>query len=1190
MGAVFLTLLHMSLAASALVVVVVVLRLLLKRAPKAIHCALWAMVALRLLLPFSVESSFSLIPQDVAEGELLTEWQDDYVGEVTVIYDDSALYQDAVAAGREPFADGEGGYYVVTAPDRLDAPDTVETAVLPILGWVWLAGCAAMLLYAAVSFFRIRKRVQLSLPLRDNIWRCEAVDSPFILGFFRPNIYLPYDMDEGQAQYVIAHEEAHLRRRDHWWKPLGFLLLAVYWFNPLLWVAYILLCRDIELACDERVIRDMDASAKKAYSEALLSCSLPRHMVAACPLAFGEVGVKKRIASVLHYKKPAFWVMVVAILACVVVAVCFLTNPKDTIGGKVYTYEKSGVLGNFTISLFEDGTFHYTEGMASSYLATGKWTEKGNILTLTDDENLGYKLVNRFRKDGDTLYFIAEGSSNFLYVTVQDGERFTYTFDTEIPIPEGDWDIVQTVPIPSYAIVNGTLTEEEIASLNELLAPIVYDKQGGIIGASPWSCFFTSYYRDVRALDFEKFMRYFPGDGSKASAEEFELLKGTEGWPFSQEDTLDTIPVPIHKYPARLVDAILLEYAGITTAEVDTSGVAYLEEYDAYYNYTSDFGAASFHCTSGERVGDLLYLYSETEQGTIRLTLREAGNSYHVLALQPVVNGETVADPLLAKAINQAILDHNKPTTPDGLYHCASFAVLSMEEISGTPASDSAQPKTQVTVYGHALHQAFGFSGHTFHTAQASHIPVALTFTLQDGNYILAEYWEPRSGNFYAEDIQNKFPDEIEEDALNNQKYLLSQTQHCYEQAIEYGGVDAFYAVEYLFDVISSSPTTASRPVDYIDAHPAEYLELTYYGDYTLRYILAEFLKGGQTDLKGHLMRFVLDELAPEAQLRLHTETGQEYFDEWIKGADRMATDHGLEWLEGNQPALYMALQIRSEIYGHSSPFIPIDAPELPEPFDLDTVTYRAACDAILASLSTGWWTGSSTLSPAKEAAAFTCFFRLDIDGVIKLYGFGGYFSQDAQGNDDLSWCDFTLVTLNASTLQPISVWWPGDGGAHAMSIDEVFPGELAQAVNMSEDYQKLRKQLKKQAAENMVDAGLSLPDAQTRIFKRDGLELEVSGVRAVRQMNMVAEGVALHEYAVFVCDPNATITVLNADMSDPAYSEDGLPHPNWGLLYEDDTRVRITEETGTVPITPDLQCVYHLEAGLNVLDFEIVE
>ena len=948
MGAVFLTLLHMSLAASALVVVVVVLRLLLKRAPKAIHCALWAMVALRLLLPFSVESSFSLIPQDVAERELLTEWQDDYVGEVTVIYDDSALYQDAVAAGREPFADGEGGYYVVTAPDRLDAPDTVETAVLPILGWVWLAGCAAMLLYAAVSFFRIRKRVQLSLPLRDNIWRCEAVDSPFILGFFRPNIYLPYDMDEGQAQYVIAHEEAHLRRRDHWWKPLGFLLLAVYWFNPLLWVAYILLCRDIELACDERVIRDMDASAKKAYSEALLSCSLPRHMVAACPLAFGEVGVKKRIASVLNYKKPAFWVLVVAILACVVVAVCFLTSPKDTIGGKVYTYEKSGVLGNFTIAFFEDGTFHYTEGMASSYHSSGKWVEKGNILTLTDDENLGYKLVNRFRKDGDTLYFIAEGSSNFLYVTVQDGERFTYTFDIEQPTLDGV-DGMQSMLVPGYSIVNGTLTEEEIASLNELLAPIVYDKQGGIIGASPWSCFFTSYYRDVRALDFEKFMRYFPGDGSTASAEEFELLKDTEGWPFSQEDTLDTIPVPIHKYPARLVDAILLEYAGITTAEVDTSGVAYLEEYDAYYNYTSDFGAASFHCTSGERVGDLLYLYSETEQGTTRLTLRETGNSYHIVALQPMVNGEAV-----------------------------------------------------------------------------------------DGEFV---------------------------------------------------------TVSALFDTLLSSPADATKAGEYIKAHPNEHVALLSDENLTLRYIFTEFLKGDQPEPKGQVMRLILDQLAPEAQLRLHTETGQEYFDEWIKGADQMATDHGLEWMQNNQPYMYMALQIRSEIYGHSSPVIPIDAPELPEPFDLDMVTYRAACDAILASLSTGWWTGSSTLAPAKEAAAFTCFYHETVGDELNLYGFGGYFSQDAQGNAADEWSSFTIVTLNAATLDLIQVWWPGDGGYYVMSIDENFPEDLAKAITMisSDDYQRLKTALRKQAAKNMAPTTLH-PSVKTQCPIIDGVEVHTPG------------------------------------------------------------------------------------------------
>lgn len=948
MGAVFLTLLHMSLAAGVLVIAVMLLRLLLKRAPKAIHCALWALVALRLLLPFSVESPFSLIPEDVAQGEILSEWRGAYRGTTMMIFDEMEGYDAAVAAGREEYYAGEPGhYYVVTGEDGISAPNTVETEVFPILGWVWLAGCAAMLLYAAVSFFRIRKRVQLSLPLRDNIWRCEAVDSPFILGFFRPNIYLPYDMDEGQAQYVIAHEEAHLRRRDHWWKPLGFLLLAVYWFNPLLWVAYILLCRDIELACDERVIRDMDASAKKAYSEALLSCSLPRHMVAACPLAFGEVGVKKRIASVLNYKKPAFWVLVVAILACVVVAVCFLTNPpKDT------TTDES------TSSAPED------------------------IFSRVD--------------------------------TSSPAEMLAY-------------------------LCQADLWEDAIKEKPEI----------SIVGNFDTTAMFSHTPSDSDALDI-------------AMARRAYLL--------------------MRLYPRR-VSYVLWSYpdknGSIVNRELNSDEMSAIVSLSSHTEVTVTPDSA-------KRLEQQLGFLGALDE-KLFLRFSEAETSVYTTPL----NSEKLTDPLLAKAINEAILDHNKPTTPDGLYHCASFAVLSMEEISGTPASDSARPKTQVTVYGHALHQAFGFSGHTFRTAQASHIPVALTFTLQDGNYILAEYWEPRSGNFYAEDIQNKFPDEIEEDALNNQKYLLSQTQHCYEQAIQYGGVDAFYAVEYLFDVISSSPATASRPVDYIDAHPAEYLELTYYGDYTLRYIFAEFLKGGQTGLKGHLMRTVLDELAPEVQLRLHTKTGQEYFEAWKDSALRVAQHHDTPWLEENLPAVYLLIQVINS----SSPVIPADAPELPKPLKLEGGKQQAACDAILASLRTGWWT-SQELNPAKEAAAFICFHQHFVGDEVNLYGFGGYFSQDAQGNDGPSWCDFTIVTLNASTLDLIQVWWPGDGAYHDMSIEENFIDYLVEPVIMisSDEYQSLQTSLRKQAAKNMAPAGLTLSSVKTQCFTINGSEVHTPG------------------------------------------------------------------------------------------------
>ena len=193
---------------------------------------------------------------------------------------------------------------------------------------VWLAGAAALLLYSAISYWRLRRRVREAVILRDNIYQSENAGSPFVLGIIQPKIYLPYSVDSGALAYVIAHEQAHIRRGDHWWKPLGFLLLTVHWFNPLLWLSYILLCRDIELACDERVIREMGNEQRADYTHALVSCSVSRRSIAACPLAFGEVGIKERAKSVMNYKKPAFWIVLASVVVCVVAAVCFLTDPK----------------------------------------------------------------------------------------------------------------------------------------------------------------------------------------------------------------------------------------------------------------------------------------------------------------------------------------------------------------------------------------------------------------------------------------------------------------------------------------------------------------------------------------------------------------------------------------------------------------------------------------------------------------------------------------------------------------------------------------------------------------------------------------------------------------------------------------------------------------------------------------------
>ena len=312
MSGIFLKLLNLSISASWLVLVVLALRLVLKRAPKWVNVLLWGMVALRLMLPFSIESALSLIPSAETLSPEVVQFDP-----APTITSGVELIDNAVNPSlSESFA---------AAPLASVNPLYVWTY---LAGWVWLIGLGVMLLYALVSYLRLRRRVSVSLCVQENIYLCDAISSPFILGVVKPRIYLPSGLDEVQRQNVLSHERAHLARHDHWWKPLGFALLAAYWFNPVLWLAYTLLCRDIELACDERVIRTMDESAVKTYSTVLLACSMPRKAVISCPLAFGEVGVKERVRNALHYKKPAFWVVAASVAVCVVVAVCFLTNPR----------------------------------------------------------------------------------------------------------------------------------------------------------------------------------------------------------------------------------------------------------------------------------------------------------------------------------------------------------------------------------------------------------------------------------------------------------------------------------------------------------------------------------------------------------------------------------------------------------------------------------------------------------------------------------------------------------------------------------------------------------------------------------------------------------------------------------------------------------------------------------------------
>ncbi len=314
MTEVFLKIVNMSISAGWIVLAVLLLRILLKKAPKWITVLLWGIVAIRLICPFSIESVMSLIPS------------------AQTVNPDVLISEAEINTGFEA-VDNIVNPVISEAVTTIGPEKSVNMFKLSIslFSKLWFIGIAVMLIYALVSYFQVKRKVNTAVKLRDNIYQSESVVSPFVLGIIKANIYLPFNMSIQAEEHVIAHEEAHIKRKDHLWKPLGYIILTMHWFNPLIWLGYVLLCRDIELACDEKVVKKLTNEQRADYSQALLNCSVNRRLIAACPLAFGEVGIKARVKSVLNYKKPTFWIVIVAVISIIVTSVCLLTNPPKNV-------------------------------------------------------------------------------------------------------------------------------------------------------------------------------------------------------------------------------------------------------------------------------------------------------------------------------------------------------------------------------------------------------------------------------------------------------------------------------------------------------------------------------------------------------------------------------------------------------------------------------------------------------------------------------------------------------------------------------------------------------------------------------------------------------------------------------------------------------------------------------------------
>ena len=812
MGGLFLETMRMSIAASWLILAVILLRAVLKKTPKWMVVLWWGIAALRLTLPFSIESAWSLLPS----GGTFNAY--------SIPYDTPAIHN-AV----NPVL---GGTFTPNPAGSVNPP-YVWTSILPV---VWCIGIAVMLLYAVISYARVRRSVSERVPYEGNIFLCDHVKSPFILGLVRPKIYLPSSMDEAAMGPVIAHEKAHLARRDHWWKPLGFLILTVHWFNPLCWIAYMLLCRDIELACDEKVIRQMDIDGKKQYSTALLECSTGRRLVAICPLAFGEIGVKERVKNVLNYKKPAFWIIAVAVVACGVVTVCFATNPSEK--NTVEQIEADRVVISHET---EDGV----------YAAEA---------TITDEETVAEIVLMH-----NTIQ-IREMSRPIAQ------DRFVLTFylgeDTVTTWWIALWD-------------DGTImTASETFGGNHVVTnDFAYDRLAEIFNSS------------IDAAN--------AGDGRKLTLDDVVTLS-QKGDALSWSD--------FERYQGREVGSGLY----IMRYEID-------ELFDVLVGGVPDETPWYIYLRVNNEADDRIDIRTEDVSTFVEAHRNDVPK---VIEPKPDGGGEPAPEEpnfsTLSEeqtAIQQAIREHNRSAAPTGFASCASFAELACIVVDGSDFSEYIH-------YGWALYEEYKVTDNGLETVRGSHVPVAITFREDpSGTFTLEEYWKPRDGSYYAQDIREKFPAHIVEDSLDSQKFILQQTQECYAQAIASNGLDTDKVIGALIETICSGPALSSNPGDYIEAHPIEYRELTYYGRYTLKYCFARFEAGGETGLAGHIMQQACEDIAAgwgekplvSSQLMSGALTGQMWYSAFKSNALRLLEQYREMALAERYPASYQLLSMLGE-------------------------------------------------------------------------------------------------------------------------------------------------------------------------------------------------------------------------------------------------------------------------------------
>ncbi len=933
MNELYLQFINRGISAGWLILAVLILRLVLKRAPKWAAVLLWGIVAVRLISPFSIESVFSLIPSSETIPVDIEWYAEPEIDSGIPVVDQLV----------NPVLDRSS---LTPVPEFSANPLSIWTSIAAVL---WLTGIGVLLLYTAVSYWRLCRKVDTAVRCRDNIFQSEKVGSPFVLGILRPRIYLPFQIREEDMEHVIAHEQAHIRRRDHWWKPLGFVLLAIYWFNPLMWLAYILLCRDIELACDEKVIKELGSEQRADYTQALLACSIRRRSIAACPLAFGEVGIRKRVKSVMNYRKPAFWVVLIAILACAAVAVCFLTNPSENrtvLMGANYTVDS--VI--YAASVGEEEPLE----VPRQYCVTADyhlyvqqedgedWNYLGALspYELTEEELYGYMPERDTRRS-------SYGQITDAYILRIENDNFYLVFQT------GDGDTCLAYGWEDTA-ERGQAGSDDTRLL-------------GLYRLS--STFYSGY---VNVPFFERSLLHATGKFVRCFAHyESDDISGYHIAGFRSGESSDSNEMTDLGFAVfqttgdgyRLIDCRVYEDAALTENGIYVCGDPAVADAGGEIRNDNSFDVILI---CNERVGRIERIYHA--EGKEDLVQSEQLTGIDSMSLWSWSIGEEYTsmsqyfydtEGNLLAADSEVPVPSAASCNPD----THNTQVREWFDYTDSPSDmDWGQeltieiPELEGVVFSYipeqiAVTDASGTDGRRvlitgmpiwnayFYDLTGDGVPeicAALSFGsgLIDSRVVIYDYAGRASytlqdrGNYDFTLRMNEEEDCLYVDVreYGSEERLLSGRLTFDGGFIHVEGLGAQTqdpeAVESviaeLFDTLQSSPAESSNPGDYIQEHPEAYQELIEYGEDTLRYCFGEFLKGGQTDLRGAMMTEVCIQIMAswgEALVidALEPVTGQDWFEEFKSSAQNLSEQMTDEELERMYPVSWLLLEMMEE-------------------------------------------------------------------------------------------------------------------------------------------------------------------------------------------------------------------------------------------------------------------------------------